>query len=1010
LTPPTTPPDKRPDRHYNFGRMNMVFALSALALLAVTLWMAFADYAQPWKRFQAEFRSLERQKLIREAEAERQSLNQNELAALRKDAEAEEAKLAAHKSDIEALEEKLAEAKAEVYTSDSAWRGAKARLDARRFEADNALQGSDKGAQSERSKALDDARAELAADRKRVEEAEARRDAILAQIAEKRAAVTAAEEKLKALNTGVDSLETRIASLKKGVDYFVLNAPLMDFIQPSLKVEQAILPGLYHNINFVNIDRVDRCMTCHVAVNRPGFDGEEWKEPFRTHPKLDMFVGDGSPHPYTRYGCTICHGGLDRATNFARAGHSPVSEEQQKEWEKKYDWEPQPFLENPILPSGLAEAGCATCHAGGVWTAQSETQDVGRELIVHMGCNGCHPINYPTYAGLRKAGPALTRIAGKTNPGWAYKWIEAPREFHPTTFMPHFFHQKNTEGAVNKKRQEVEMAAIVSYLWAKSDRPVYDDAAVPLGDAVRGKQVFESVGCAGCHILDPKAKRDDFFPTVNRLHGPNLVRTGSKVSRGWLYAWVKNPKQYFPDTNMPNLRLTDQEAADVVSYLTSSRDARYENVRLPAIDTKLRDELALSYLQNLFTGERSRAKLAAMPEPERNVYLGEQTIAKYGCYGCHDIKGFENAKSIGTELTQEGSKPLHQFDFGHVHEVPHTRHDWIYTKIRDPRVFDEGKEEVKEYNELLKMPNFGMSEREAKAVLANVAGFTRESAIATRKAGGDPRTAALAEGRKLVTRFNCQGCHLIEGQGHAIKSLIQDPAMLPPNLAAEGARVQADWLWSYLHDPSQVKMRPWLNVRMPTFGFTDDQANTVLSYFTAREKTHPFLSQPGVPDPRSLAVGGVVFSMFQCAKCHPAGADAAKATGVSADLAPSLLLAHNRLRYSWVPDWIKDPQKWVPGTRMPSNFPETKPGEFASPVAQAINSPTFAAQKQQMMRYFSSEAELNAYLSDVDKVTAALRDHIWSLSGGRQPMVAAPVTASGATTSTEVATGAAGGR
>jgi len=66
LTPPSTPPEKRPDRHYNFGRMNMVFALSSLALLAVTLWMSFADYAQPWKRIQSEFRSLERQKLIKE--------------------------------------------------------------------------------------------------------------------------------------------------------------------------------------------------------------------------------------------------------------------------------------------------------------------------------------------------------------------------------------------------------------------------------------------------------------------------------------------------------------------------------------------------------------------------------------------------------------------------------------------------------------------------------------------------------------------------------------------------------------------------------------------------------------------------------------------------------------------------------------------------------------------------------------------------------------------------------
>ena len=1017
MTPPNTPPEKRPDRHYNFGRMNMVFAVSALALLAVTLWMAFADYAQPWKRLQAEFRSLERQKLVKEAEAERGRLNQTEIAQLQKDIAAQEASLKADKGEIEALEDKIRDLTSQRDSADADWRAAKAKVDEHRFLYDNALQAAGAagpGGAQEAGKGLDAARTTLRDEKKRLEEAEAQRSAVLAQLAEKRAAVTAAEARLKALNEGLDNIETRIAKLNKGVDYFVLNAPLMDFILPSLKVEQVILPGLVHNINFANIDRVDRCMTCHVAANRPGFEDDpattdvaEWKEPFRSHPQLDLFVGDGSPHPYTRFGCTVCHGGLDRATNFARAGHSPTSEEQKKEWEKKYGWEKQPFLEYPILPSGLAEAGCATCHAGDVWTAKSETQDVGRELVSHMGCAGCHTINLPAYQGLRKAGPSLDRIAGKTNPGWAYKWIEAPRDFHPTTYMPHFFFQENTETPENKGRQRAEMAAIVSYLWAKSDKPVYDDAVVPAGNAAAGKQIFENVGCAGCHILDGKAKRDDFYPVVNRLHGPNLVRTGSKVGRGWLYSWIRNPKQYYPETNMPDLRLTDQEAADVVAYLTGSRDPKFENVRIPPVDGKLRDGLLREYLQNVNTIERSQAKLASMSEQDKNVYLGEQTIAKYGCYGCHDIPGFENAKPIGTELTQEGSKPVHQFDFGHVHDVPHTRHDWIRTKLLRPRIWDEGKEEVKDYNELLKMPSFGMSEREAQAVLSNVAGFTKETAIATRRAGGNARAASLAEGRKLITRFNCQGCHLVEGHGQAIKSMIgDDQAKLPPNLASEGARVQGDWLFAYLHDPSRVSMRPWLTVRMPTFGFTDTQANTVISYFTSREARSPFTSEPPLPDARSLAVGGIVFNALQCARCHPSGP--VVAGGASADLAPSLLLAHDRLRYDWVPDWIKNPQGWVPGTRMPNFFNETKPGEFTSSVALMFAAPTYAAQRQQMLQYFGSEAEMNAYLSDTDKVTAAMRDHIWSLSRGGRP--ASLATTPGGTNPAAGAAGAAGGR
>jgi mono/diheme cytochrome c family protein len=377
---------------------------------------------------------------------------------------------------------------------------------------------------------------------------------------------------------------------------------------------------------------------------------------------------------------------------------------------------------------------------------------------------------------------------------------------------------------------------------------------------------------------------------------------------------------------------------------------------------------------------------------------------KYGCFSCHEIKGFEDTKPIGTELTAQGSKPVHQLDFGHIH-LPHSRGDWIHTKLISPRIFDRGKETVKDYHDLLKMPDFGMSEREAQAVLANVLGFTKESVIATRKAGngdGTPSIAALAEGRKLITRFNCQGCHLIEGHGHAIKALISDPTFLPPNLAAQGARVQSDWLFEYLHDPSRVEMRPWLTVRMPTFGFTDQQANAIIGYFNAREKRTPFTSPFPGADTRSAAVGKAVFEIYQCAKCHPSTAEAAQAAGTAGDLAlaPSLLLAPERLRWDWVPDWIKDPQKWVPGTRMPNNPYEAIP--------QALAAPNYAAHKAAVARHFASEEEMNAYVGDVDKVTAALRDHIWLLSGHGRPTAPAdaPVVAQPA----PVAAGGAAGR
>ncbi len=106
-------------------------------------------------------------------------------------------------------------------------------------------------------------------------------------------------------------------------------------------------------------------------------------------------------------------------------------------------------------------------------------------------------------------------------------------------------------------------------------------------------------------------------------------------------------------------------------------------------------------------------------------------------------------------------------------------------------------------------------------------------------------------------------------------------------------------------------------------------------------------------------------------------------------------MAHDRLRYDWVPSWIENPGHWIPGTRMPNFFPETKPGEFMSPVPAMLGNPAFAAQKQQILHYFASEAEMNAYLSDVKNVTTALRDHIWSISGGGRPAATTTGAASG---------------
>ena len=45
--------------------------------------------------------------------------------------------------------------------------------------------------------------------------------------------------------------------------------------------------------------------------------------------------------------------------------------------------------------------------------------------------------------------------------------------------------------------------------------------------------------------------------------------------------------------------------------------------------------------------------------------------------------------------------------------------------------------------------------------------------------------------------------------------------MAPPNLLGEGQKVQQHWLFNFLKAPTPI--RPWLKVRMPTFGLSDDE-------------------------------------------------------------------------------------------------------------------------------------------------------------------------------------------
>ncbi|MFM9965032.1 MAG: hypothetical protein ACKV2Q_27850 [Planctomycetaceae bacterium] len=191
-------------------------------------------------------------------------------------------------------------------------------------------------------------------------------------------------------------------------------------------------------------------------------------------------------------------------------------------------------------------------------------------------------------------------------------------------------------------------------------------------------------------------------------------------------------------------------------------------------------------------------------------YLGRVTVSRYGCYGCHDIPKFETARPIGTALQDWGLKdpsrlaPEHIEEFLHHHGEPdgsstatrvenairsaetgdydsqehkdqelsaaffydslmhHGRPGFLWQKLRDPRSYDYEKTSTKFYDERLRMPKFPLSEREIEAISTFVLGLVARPPA--EKYQYKPKGAELAkvEGEKLLQKFNCTGCHMID--------------------------------------------------------------------------------------------------------------------------------------------------------------------------------------------------------------------------------------------------------
>ncbi len=611
----------------------------------------------------------------------------------------------------------------------------------------------------------------------------------------------------------------------------------------------------------------------------------------------------------------------------------------------------------------------------------------------------------------KKVGPNLKDVRLKLRKEWIPAWLKDPQAFRPGTKMPTFwrFTEDGEEGAEDLK-------AVAAYLWQQSF-----DGKVPAqqqGDKNHGKELFESRGCLACHSIG----EDD-----NKMGGTfaaNLTKVGEKDNYDYIVRWIYNPRErwapYCPKehrdltpedyskhglpflfdtelhskcpndgaelqvqnmTVMPNLRLSEQDARDIATYLFS------------------------------LSSPTPGADLSFMDDPKL-VEDGKAEIKQYGCAGCHEIKGFEEEQRIGKELTTEGATPLERLDFALITQDAEYGRDplklhpkdkeqewynhrgFFEHKLAEPKIYDTGKSRYLEPKDRLRMPKPFLTEEWRTSLTTLLLGsLGAEGAnvpAALFYSPPDQRRQDIQNGWWVIKKYNCMGCHVLQpGQRVSVYNNSAEPTMisgaglyslpfysglkefLPPQLTSEGARVDPDWLMKFLKDPSLMQagekpaqpssssaapaaspssspasvgarpaasandqsggrlisqpganrngVRPYLQVHMPTFNFSPNELRVLVRFFMAvSSQNDPYIKDP--MDPMTESEKSIARNIFVSGTpCLKCHITGEPAHDAKA-IAPNFLLASQRLKPEWTFRWLLDPAQIAPGTAMPTGL------------------------------------------------------------------------------------------